>query len=313
MIPIRLVTGFLGSGKTTLLKNLIRQNQSRRLVFLVNEFSPTDIDGSLIANLTPDYLSIPGGSIFCRCLAGKFIEYLQEIPQRFTQDGNEIDELVIEASGVADPRVIFKMLSETGLDKVYYIREVLNIVDPASLGKLFHTLTSIRAQIEAADIILINKVDIASPEEIASTESLIRQVNPSAYVYRTTFSQLPKDLPENPQRLQVPEGEFAPCRDPRYATIILNSGDMNYEQLRQAITPVAEDVYRLKGYLFDSHQFLYVDYSPAGWQIEPASSIEQEPQIAIIINGVNQAKVIEHFKLCGLLENNVYSGAKNGT
>ena len=69
MIPIRLVTGFLGSGKTTLLKNLIRQNQSRRLAFLVNEFSPTDIDGSLIANLTPDYLSIPGGSIFCRCLA----------------------------------------------------------------------------------------------------------------------------------------------------------------------------------------------------------------------------------------------------
>ncbi|HRS51805.1 MAG TPA: GTP-binding protein [Candidatus Marinimicrobia bacterium] len=313
MIPIRLVTGFLGSGKTTLLKNLIRQNQSRRLVFLVNEFSPADIDGTLLANLTPDYLSIPGGSIFCRCLAGKFIEYLQEIHRCFVRENNEIDELVIEASGVADPRVIFKMLSEARLDKVYYIREVLNIVDPISLCKLFHTLTSIRAQIEAADIVLINKTDIASPEAINQAESLIRQVNPSAYVYRTTFSQLPKDLPEYPERLQISSGEFALCRDPKYATIILDSCDLNYEQLQQTIAPVADDVYRLKGYLFDGHQSQYVDYSSGVWQVEPTPLNKPQTQIVVIVNGANQAQVIEHFKLCGLLENNVYSGAKNGT
>ena len=75
-IPLSLVTGFLGSGKTTFLKHMAPRLASRRIVYLVNDFSALDVDGAVLSEIGPNVVSIPGGSIFCKCLVGDFIQHL---------------------------------------------------------------------------------------------------------------------------------------------------------------------------------------------------------------------------------------------
>ena len=122
MIPLSLVTGFLGGGKTTLLQRLIERNQGRRLAYIVNEFAEADVDGQLLELGEDQVVSIPGGSIFCRCLSGEFLRILQEIPGRFDTPDSPLEGVVIEASGIADPKVTESMLEETRLDRVYELR-----------------------------------------------------------------------------------------------------------------------------------------------------------------------------------------------
>ncbi len=147
-IPLSLVTGFLGSGKTTFLKHTARRLAGRRIVYLVNEFSALDVDTQSLRQISPDVIAIPGGSIFCKCLVGDFIQTLSRVPQRFgsSQPGSAdtIEGLIVEASGIANPKVVADMLRETKLDAVYSLASVVAIVDPGSFGKLLVTLPNIR-------------------------------------------------------------------------------------------------------------------------------------------------------------------------
>lgn len=100
MLPICLVTGFLGTGKTTFLKKIVEQNRDRKIVYLINEFSAHDVDGAIVSAENPDVVSIPGGSIFCHCLVTRFIGQLRKI----TEERGGFDGVVIEASGMANPK-----------------------------------------------------------------------------------------------------------------------------------------------------------------------------------------------------------------
>ena len=135
-IPLALVTGFLGSGKTTFLRRIIHTHQYQRIVYLVNEFSPVDVDGHVLEGDTQSLVALPGGSIFCQCLATEFISTLKAIPEHFGTQAAPIDGVVIEASGVANPMVIEQMLEETKLDQVYALSSVVSIVDPGTFPLL---------------------------------------------------------------------------------------------------------------------------------------------------------------------------------
>lgn len=171
MIPITLVTGFLGSGKTTLLKQIIKQNRDRKFVYLINEFSTEDIDGALISNDDTDTITIPGGSIFCKCLVTQFVSQLSKIPEHFSN----VERVIIEASGIADPKVIRKMLKETHLSETYELQSVISVIDPLSFLKLLHTLPNIRSQIEAADLVIINKTDLANQAQNDHAATVVRE------------------------------------------------------------------------------------------------------------------------------------------
>ena len=93
-----LVTGFLGCGKTTLLMRIAKRSKGRRLVFLVNEFSPKDVDGKLLGAEGVDAVLVAGGSIFCRCLVTDFINHLKTLPERFGTGGAPVEGVVVEAS-----------------------------------------------------------------------------------------------------------------------------------------------------------------------------------------------------------------------
>lgn len=293
MIPICLVTGFLGSGKTTLLRHIVDTHRDQKIAYLVNEFSPLDIDGALLSEAGDGLITVPGGSIFCRCLVSEFIEQLRAIPRRFNLPGDPLTGVVIEASGVANPQVVEQMLRETGLQVTYELATIVAVTDPGSLPKLLHTLPSIRAQIEAADVVLINKIDLFAPEWVDMTETLVRELNSTATVLRTVRCGADLELFAS-GRVRELAGEYALCADPNYARYTLAFAEpVDVEALAAELRALAGEIYRAKGFVPTETGLVYLDQSPSGLTLEPAGGDGPRPGLAIIAHGDRHAGVDE--------------------
>jgi G3E family GTPase len=284
MRPVCLVTGFLGTGKTTFLKNIVANNRDRKIVYLINEFSAHDVDGAVVSAENPNVVSIPGGSIFCKCLVTEFISQMKKAAESWP----DAEGVVIEASGMANPKVMEQMLAETGLDRLYRLATVVSVIDPNSFLKLRHTLPNITAQIEAADVVLINKTDRNSPEKTEEAEALVRAINPSAERIRTVRCATDVDLfaERSPRGLQ---GEYAKCRDPNYATFVTDR-ELNGTTLAAFVLAHADDIYRVKGTLAGE----FFDYSTAGVVRTPKTG--SKPRLAWIVRGEAEARISSALK-----------------
>lgn len=268
MIPIALVTGFLGSGKTTFLQYVVARHRNRRLVYLVNEFSAVDIDGQMF-DLPPDRLvTIPGGSIFCKCLVTEFIGHLRTVAE---QPGHAVDGVVIEASGVADPKVVQQMLAETRLDRHFRLATIITIIDPDTFGDLLETLPNIRAQVEAADVAIINKADLHDEAALQATERAVRGINSATRTARATRCQVDVDLfgITTPRDLT---GDYALCADPNYGRMTVTPADnLDSQHLAAALEPLRHTAYRTKGFVRCDGQLYHVDVSRSGVVLQPTS------------------------------------------
>jgi G3E family GTPase len=254
-----MVTGFLGGGKTTLLQRLIEQNRGRRLAYIVNEFAEADVDGQLLELGEDQVVSIPGGSIFCRCLSGEFLRILQTIPERFHDPGLPLEGVVIEASGIADPKVTVSMLEETRLDRVYELRTVVSVIDPGTFLKLIHTLPNVISQVKACDVALVNKTDLHDEDALREVEREVERINPQAKIVRTTYCRSEIDIlaasPRGPM-----EGEYALCRDPNYESVTLTlERPIDPRPLMAGLERIKDQVYRAKGFVPVADGTLYVD------------------------------------------------------
>jgi G3E family GTPase len=267
MIPICLITGFLGTGKTTLLKRIVDENRDRKWIYLVNEFSALDVDGAIVSEENPDVISIPGGSIFCTCLVTEFIGQMTRIRGQYP----DAEGVVIEASGMADPRVIADMLNETGLDAYFQLARIVSIVEPRSFLRLIHTLPNILHQVEAADLVLLNKCDLFDEQLLLETEQAIRGVKAEVRLVRCIRAGVELDpFAEGASRTEL-HGEYAQCRDPRYFSFVLPlERKIDIAALEKVILDNEEAVYRVKGYVESKDGPLCFDYSRAGFAHAPA-------------------------------------------
>ena len=306
MIPLGLVTGFLGSGKTTLLRAVAAENRHRRLAYLVNEFSSLDVDGALLSAEGVDAIRVPGGSIFCRCLVTEFVGHLRRIAEDCgttpaggaRRQGEEVDAagasgiegLVVEASGISDPRVLGTMLRETRLDGAYRLASTTTVVDPCSLPKLLRTLPSIRAQIECADTILINKADLGTEEAMAEAEALVRALRPSARIVRTVRCRPMPALFEETGLEPASKGDYAPCRDPLFeALAVPPASEVSVEELRSRLEALASEIYRVKGIVRSGGRLQRIDFGPSGFSAAPAEAGAAATGLAVIARGGSPA------------------------
>lgn len=277
-IPICLVTGFLGSGKTTLLKHIVATNQHRQLVYLVNEFNPRDIDGAIVCETNPDVISVPGGSIFCKCLVTEFINNLRKIPTTYSSPQG----VIIEASGMANPKVMATMLEETGLDELYDLTLIISVVDPGSFNKLRQTLPNIVAQIEASDIALINKIDSFDDGIVAAIEADLQSLNPTISIMKCTHCEVDLDVLAPHSGRHSLDGDYAKCKDPNYDSAHLTlSHDVTPETLQTTFAPVEDEIFRIKGYIQFEGQQLYADYAKSGWTFSPVDKPHEQGLVII--------------------------------
>ena len=269
MIPICLITGFLGTGKTTLLKRIVEENRDRKWVYLINEFSALDVDGAMVSEENPDVVSIPGGSIFCQCLVTEFIGQMTKIHEQH----HDVEGVVIEASGMADPRVIADMLKETQLDQYFELANMVSIVEPRSFRALIHTLPNIIHQVEAADLVLLNKCDLFDEDKLVATEQAVRNIKAEANLVRCVKGEIDFPVFGNSEPHTELHGEYAKCRDPNYSSFSTRFNEpVDPEMVEKFIRENEESIYRVKGYIQSTEGPVYFDYSKAGFSITPAEA-----------------------------------------
>ncbi len=154
-IPVTVITGFLGSGKTTLLNGLLRAPQGRRLAVIVNEFGQMDVDGALVE----------GGEQFALldngCLCCALNEDLQRTLFDLLQRGG-FDHLVVETTGLADPLPVARTFDKPGLSAAFVVDAVVTVVDACNVAAARLQAPEAQAQLEAADVLVINKVDLCA-------------------------------------------------------------------------------------------------------------------------------------------------------
>lgn len=276
-LPVWLVVGFLGAGKTTVLRRLVHHANGRGLLFIVNEFSAVDIDAGLIEREGGTALAVAGGSIFCRCLVSEFISTLSRAAEGIPMRNGEILQpqgVVIEASGMADPRSMRRLLQESGLDKRFHVAGVTTVVDPGTLMKLLLVLPNIRSQIESADLILLNKTDLHAAETIAKLREKIVSINPAAQIVHCTYGNIPPEIilaDGLPARIAQMDATFGLCRNPHFEreTLTFNT-PVDTAQLRACFAQADDSLYRAKGTLLTNEGWLYLDWSAGRLTFEPS-------------------------------------------
>jgi G3E family GTPase len=297
MIPLTLVTGFLGTGKTTLLKQIIAKNCRKKLVYVVNEFGTLDVDGQLLSPYA-DVVAIPGGSIFCTCLTATFIEQLQKLQQRYTLQ--PYDGIVIEASGMANPTVIRRMLQETKLDHEFAINQIVTVTEPVSLLKLLQTLPNIHDQIVSADIVLLNKIDTVDQHITQQAHQAITAINPNAAVCHTTHCDVEIDLFSSKSAIPI-GGEYAKCRDPHYMKMTIRISDKPSRiRLQNTLNMASDYLYRAKGWVQCAEGPMYVDVTSGQITIHPLKHMPCDESAIVIIGNGHVTQSIEQ-QLCSLV------------
>jgi G3E family GTPase len=271
MIPICLITGFLGTGKTTLLKRIVEENRDRKWIYLVNEFSALDVDGAIVSDENPDVVSIPGGSIFCKCLVTEFIGQMTKIHEQHA----DAEGVIIEASGMADPRVIADMLRETGLGKHFELNNIVSIVEPRSFLRLIHTLPNIIHQVEASDLVLLNKCDLFDEDKLQETQDAVQNIKATANILRCIKGEVDFPIFGRSASHEDLHGQYAKCRDPRYSAFALDLPEAVKPEIFSSVIEANEDaVYRAKGYILTNDGPAYFDYSKASLTLSPCEPRE---------------------------------------
>ena len=169
-VPFTVIGGFLGAGKTTLLNHILR-HATERIAVLVNDFGATPIDADLIAAHDGDTIALANGCVCCS-LAGELALALGSL-----RDADPpFDRIITEASGVADPRKIAQYGTTPGfrLDGVIVVADACTLVATLADTRIGN---QIGAQLEGADLVVLNKTDLATDEQLrVASDELTRRV-----------------------------------------------------------------------------------------------------------------------------------------
>ncbi|GAX37384.1 CobW family GTP-binding protein [Nodularia sp. NIES-3585] len=188
-MPVTLITGFLGSGKTTLLNQILKNKQDLKVAVLVNEFGDINIDSQLLVSVDEDMMELSNGCICCTINDG-----LVDAVYRILEREDRIDYLVIETTGVADPLPIILTFLGTELRDLTNLDSIITLVDVEAFDAEHFQSESALKQITYGDIILLNKVDLVTPEKVKEVEAYIHEVKVGAKILPTQYGEVPLPL-----------------------------------------------------------------------------------------------------------------------
>lgn len=184
-IPVTLLTGFLGAGKTTLLSRILKESHGKRVAVIENEFGEVSIDDSLLADTNQEVIKMSNGCLCCTT-SGDLVKALIGLAER----RDEFDYVVIETTGVANPApVVQTFLLNEEIAESFELDAVVTLVDAKHIG-LHISSKECKEQIALADIVVLNKIDLITADEVDVAEAKVRSLNSLAVLHRTVNSGL---------------------------------------------------------------------------------------------------------------------------
>ena len=246
-----LITGFLGSGKTTLLKNILQAiGDQKRIAIIQNEFAPTSIDGKELKSVSKDFrlVEINNGSVFCVCQLGNFVQNLEKLINDYAPE-----IVFLEASGLADPVNIIELLQAENIRSKLILRHIIGTVDASSFYKGLNTLPRFRHQIMISDTIILNKQDLFTGD-YHQLEKSIRELNPFAYLFNTSFCQIDINDVINPvlngkRRAENFSGKKSEGKPDFNACVLRTHDSLSEEGFNRFIRELMLSCPRIKGFV----------------------------------------------------------------
>jgi G3E family GTPase len=247
-VPILLVTGFLGAGKTTVVNHVLAHAEGLRIAAVVNDFGAINIDAELIDGASDGVVSLSNGCICCS-LEGDLLRTLATLLRRDPRP----EAIVIETSGVADPLGIVRNLMDPVIAAEAPLETVLCVVDATTHPAKLSDDTLLRAQLRAAEMVALSKVDLVDAATRTQMHAAIRAVRPAAVVVDAVNGEVPVALLFAPDLDRVPAprevGRRGPVAD-RFETLSWTSErPLSLPRLQAAIGRLAPRLARAKGFL----------------------------------------------------------------
>jgi G3E family GTPase len=198
--PVTIITGYLGSGKTTLMNELLKQNQDKQIALIVNDLGSVNVDSNLIKNgnvIENKTLREMTGGCICCTLRDKFMSELQQVAVT-----GKFESILVEASGVSNPTGIcqgFMIYEQQKRDMAFYLNNVVSVVDASRIFTEFlddiskkgndtedsDIVNLVMDQIEFCNVLILNKCDLLTKEDLEKVRSVIKGLQPDAKLIET--------------------------------------------------------------------------------------------------------------------------------
>ena len=188
-MPVTIITGFLGSGKTTLLNHILSNNNDLKVAVLVNEFGDINIDSQLLVSMDETMVELSNGCICCT-----INDDLVDAVYRIMERDDRIDYMVIETTGVADPVPIILTFLGTELRDLTRLDSIIAMVDAETFTPDHFESEAALKQISYADVTIVNKVDLASSDQVQTLEKYLNSVKAGVRILRSQQGQVPLQL-----------------------------------------------------------------------------------------------------------------------